>query len=92
MYEDLINEISPLVEHLNDLVALKISFYLDFVDNVENNVLTDMKEIEWQLSSMLDFCFNDEVLALYKRVLRKLYYDYPDIVEFYVYAYRDMWN
>jgi hypothetical protein len=49
-------------------------------------------DIGFQLDYMLDFCWDDSVLTLYKRILRSLYKKYPALVANYAYAYRDMWD
>jgi hypothetical protein len=41
---------------------------------------------------MLDFCFDDQVLDIYKSVCRSLIYKYPALVQDLVYAYRDTWD
>jgi len=41
---------------------------------------------------MLDYCWDDTVLILFKRILRNLYNKYPVLVATYAYAYRDMWD
>jgi hypothetical protein len=41
---------------------------------------------------MLDFCFDDEVLVEYKRILRYYYPINPESVTFYVEQYREMYD
>jgi hypothetical protein len=40
----------------------------------------------------LDFCFDDEVLVEYKRILRFYYPINPESVTFYVHHYREMYD
>jgi len=84
--------ICELFEGLFDLAKTTLPFFKDFTDDVINERITRIKEIEWQLTNMLSFCFDEEILLLYKRILRKLYDKYPDIVEFYVQYYREMYE
>ena len=41
---------------------------------------------------MLDFCFDDAVLVLYKKLCRYYYDIDPEATVSYVNAYRDMWD
>lgn len=41
---------------------------------------------------MLDYCFDDEVLVEYKRILRYYYPINPESVAFYVHHYREMYD
>ncbi|MBN1906366.1 MAG: hypothetical protein JW927_14840 [Deltaproteobacteria bacterium] len=52
----------------------------------------DAKRIEWCLTYMLDFCFDDGMLLLYKRLCRYYYYINPEATVFYVNSYREMWD
>lgn len=90
MYDDLINDIAPLVEHLNGLTEQILPIYSDFTDDVEHDRMQDINEIEHTLDHMLSFCFDKRVLSLYKQILRKIYPEYPELVEFHVGFYRKM--
>ncbi len=41
---------------------------------------------------MLDFCFDDKMLLLYKKLCRYYYDINPEATVSYVYAYREMWD
>lgn len=90
--EKFFNDIAAIIEQRNGLADLALPWYTAFAEDVEDGYITDIKEIEWELSFMLDFCFDDRILALYKKVLRKIFYKYPETVHFYVYAYKDMYD
>ena len=52
----------------------------------------DSRRIECLLDGMLDFCFDDEMLRLYKKLCR-YYYKIDSVATVsYVYAYREMWD
>jgi hypothetical protein len=57
-----------------------------------NGEISDPKEIELTLDYMLDYCYDDKVLALYRRVCRSLYDQYPEIVYNAVMNYKDVWD
>ena len=50
------------------------------------------QRIECLLDGMLDFCFDDEMLHLYKKLCRYYYKIDPVATVSYVYAYREMWD
>ena len=62
------------------------------VESILRNQCRDPPRIECLLDGMLDFCFDDEMLRLYKDLCR--YYSKIDPVATasYVYAYREMWD
>ena len=89
---DFLNEIGGFFERLNLLAQETLPYYRKFAYDVENGVVTDIRQIEHEMDRMLTFCFEDEVLVLYKRVLRKIVTQYPEIVKFYIDAYYDMYE
>lgn len=52
----------------------------------------DPRRIECLLDGMLDFCFDDEMLRLYKKLCRYYFKIDPVATASYVYAYREMWD
>jgi hypothetical protein len=52
----------------------------------------DTRRIERCLDGMLDFCFDDGILALYKKLCRYYFYIDPEETVLYVNAYREMWD
>ncbi|MBW2738886.1 MAG: hypothetical protein JRE64_08565 [Deltaproteobacteria bacterium] len=50
------------------------------------------RRIECLLDGMLDFCFDDEMLRLYKKLCRYYFKIDPVATASYVYAYRKMWD
>jgi hypothetical protein len=52
----------------------------------------DSRRIERCLDGMLDFCFDDEVLVLYKKLCRYYLTIDPEAAVSYVQIYREMWE
>jgi len=52
----------------------------------------DSMRIERCLDGMLDFCFDEGVLKLYKKLCRYYYAIDPEATASYVKAYRQMWE
>ena len=52
----------------------------------------DSQRIERCLDGMLDFCFHDGMLSLYKKLCRYYFAIDPQATVSYVNAYREMWD
>jgi hypothetical protein len=52
----------------------------------------DSNQICYTLDFMLDFCFDDKMLLLYRRLCAHLYRFDPQSALYYVEAYREMWD
>ncbi|MDP2862301.1 MAG: hypothetical protein Q8N95_05865 [Desulfobacterales bacterium] len=66
--------------------------YAPEVDTVVRERSKDSKRIERLLDSILGFCFDSDMLLLYKKLCRYYFQIDPQATAFYVYAYRDMWD
>jgi len=69
-----------------------LAIYTPIVNDILNEKISAPAEIERYLESMLDFCYDDEVLLLYKKVCRFLYPKYPQLVNSAVMNYKEMWD
>lgn len=49
-------------------------------------------ELSHLLDYLLDFTCDERILELYKMVCRRYLYIYPDCIEDYIEAYREMWE
>ena len=92
MTESLVEELLPIIEARNMLARKAETTYAIQVDDIIHKKCKDVRQIEWTLSCMLDFCFDDRVLTLYKKLCRYYYQIDPIATARYVYAYRDMWD
>jgi len=62
------------------------------VESILRDQCREPKCIECLLDGMLDFCFDDEMLLLYKDLCRYYFKIDPVATASYVYAYREMWD
>ena len=62
------------------------------VDSILQDQCREPQRIECLLDGMLDFCFDDEMLRLYKKLCRYYFKIDPVATASYVYAYREMWD
>jgi hypothetical protein len=89
---ELVQEISAIAEKFGDLAQQALKQYSVEVDSNIRERDKNPQRIEQCLDGMLDFCFDDGMLLLYKRLCRYYYYINPKATVSYVYAYRDMWD
>ena len=54
--------------------------------------INNENEIDFMLDQMLSFCYDNEMLQLYKAVLRSIIAKYPRVVHSHVYAYYEMFD
>ena len=66
--------------------------YVVQVNDIIHKKSKDVRQIEWALDHMLGFCFDDRILALFKKLCRYYYHIDPVATASYIYAYRDMWD
>jgi hypothetical protein len=85
-------EIYAIAAQMNDCASLAVTQYEPIADDIINGVITDPHEIDLQMDYMCDFCFNDEMLLLFKKVCRAILYKHPDIVVSHINQYRKLWD
>jgi hypothetical protein len=90
--DDLVQKIGAIYEKTKGLAQQAVKQYSVEVESIIRERSQDAKRIEWCLSYMLDFCFDDKMLLLYKKLCRYYYYIDPKATVSYVYAYREMWD
>ena len=84
--------LSKLAKKLQDLNKQAYNEYKPRVDDIIVNKRTSQKEVEWLLSQMLDFCFDDKVLSLFKTLCRYYWDINPQATVDYIRYYREMWE
>jgi hypothetical protein len=89
---DSLEGIRDLVESLSDLGRRAAAVYAPIVDEIVRSRSTDVRNIEHTLDWMLGFCFDPEMLVLYKKLCRHYYFIDPVAAVGYVDAYREMWD
>ena len=89
---ELFNGIEKLAKSMQQLSNDAYYIYEPQVNNIINSKSKETKDIEWVLTYMLDFCMNDQMLILFKKLCRYVYFIEPEIAHFYVNLYREMWD
>ena len=85
--DQLFNAIAELIKSRNQLAKQALSGFRYEIIRTKNH-----DKIEHLFDRMLDYCFDDEVLVEYKRILRYYYPINPESVVFYVEQYREMYD
>lgn len=88
----MIEEITKLIESRNQLAQQAFGQYAALVDSIIASQTTDVNHISLTLDYMLDFCFDDQMLLLYRRLCRYLYDIDKETTASYINTYREMWD
>ncbi len=66
--------------------------YASIVETIICSECQDIRHIERTLDGLLDFCFDPNVLLIYKKLCRYYYDIDATITASYVHAYRELWD
>ena len=88
----MIEEIKKLAEIRNQLAQQALEQYEPLVTNIIASQNKDVNHICYTMDFMLDFCFDDKMLLLYRRLCHYLLDIDPQATASYVQAYREMWD
>lgn len=72
--DNFFESISELFKQQQLLAQQAVLQYAPVVENIILSNCTDSNRIEHTLDYMLDFCFHDEMLLLYKKLCRHYWY------------------
>lgn len=86
------HEIKVLAERLISLYKQAFWIYEPMVDEICSGRKVESKELENILDRLVSMCASNEMLGLFKRVCRKFYNQYPDIITDYVLFYKEMYE
>lgn len=90
--DKLLASILPLFKEQQRLARLAERQYSPEVEIIIRGQSKDVNQIERLLDGMLGFCFDGDMLRLYKKLCRYYFKINPQATAFYVHAYRDMWD
>ncbi len=89
---DLVNRVGELAKVMQNLARVAVKQYSAEVEAILKTQILDSRRIERCLDGMLDFCFDDGMLVLYKKLCR-YYFDIDQAATAsYVNIYREMWD
>jgi hypothetical protein len=84
--------IKKLVEASAHLYRLADQEFAPMVDSIIQSKCTDLRRIDKLLDDLFSFACDDRILILFKRLCRYYYPINPEVVTYYVNAYREMWD
>jgi len=92
MTDTLVQNIGGLLSGVQRLAHQAHAEYSPEVDAVIHEQLRNPQWIERLLDGILDFCFDPEMVRLYKKLCRYYFAIDPNATVSYVNSYRDMWD
>jgi hypothetical protein len=88
----MIEEIKKLIEGREHLAQLAFLQYKPIVENIIASQNTEVNHICRTLDGVLDFCFDEQMLLLFRKLCRYLWDIDQESTAFYINAYREMWD
>ena len=88
----MIEEIKDLIVVQKNLARQALSEYSVLDENIIVSKTTDQNRIEHTLDGILDFCFDADMLLLFKKLCRYYFTINPQATAFYIHTYREMWD
>jgi len=85
-------DIGQIVKKLKGIGKQAVAVYGQEINQILDSRCQVKNRIEHSLDGMLDFCFDEDMLVLYKKLCRYYYGIDQSAATSYVYAYRDMWD
>ncbi len=83
--------IQSLIKTINELHRMAFEIYKPIAEDLCSKIaLSD--EVEHTLDCMLDFCGDDAILTLFKKICRHYANNYPDVIKYEVLAYKEMYE
>ena len=80
-----------IVERIQDISELSYNYYKPLVDSIIVEKASE-KEVEHLLDYMLDVCHDDRMLNLFKKVCRRYYSLYPEMITSEILAYKEWYE
>ena len=90
--DEIVDGIGGLVGNISEMAEQALKSYMPIAEDIIAGRITGENNIGYQLDFMLDFCWDDKVLTLYKKVLRSIKDKHPDLVVSYIESYKNLWE
>ena len=84
--------IKELVEERQRIAERAALQYTLIVEDIIISKSRDVRHIERTLDGLLDFCFYEPMVELFRRLCRHYYAINPEAAASYVLSYREMWD
>lgn len=90
--KNLLKEMRSIIESRTDLAIEAYPIYELLVKNILRNKSKNIQEIERLLDGLLDFCFDEKFLLLYRKVCGYYYTISPEKTFEYIGYYKEMYD
>lgn len=80
------------IERSNALARQAVELYQPEVEQLISSQTTDEHQIQRTLDYLLDFCFDAQMLLLFKKLCRYYWDINPQATADYINSYREMWD
>jgi hypothetical protein len=88
----MIEDFKPLIEQFKNIEVLAYNAYKPEVEYILSEKITNELKIETLLEGILNFCFSDKMLDLFKQLCRYYWELNPQATAKYINYYREMWD
>ena len=88
----MIEQIKDLIVGQQKLARQALSEYTVLVENILVSKTTDQNRIEHTLDGIIVFCFDADMLLLFKKLCRYYFTINTQATAFYINTYREMWD
>ncbi len=90
--KSLLDDLRPLINQFGELSIQAYETYKPQVEHLIRSQTKDDNKIQHTLDHILDFCFDDQMLLLYKTLCRYYWKINPVATADYINYYREMWD
>jgi len=90
--EEPFGSIMVLAEEMQRLAEIALRQYTPVVEGILSSDSKDVHHIEHTLDALLDFCFYEPMVELFRRLCRHYYFIDPEAAASHVFSYREMWD
>lgn len=88
----MIDDFKPLIEQFKNIEIQAYNAYKPEVDLILSKKITNELKIETLLEGILNFCFSDKMLVLFKQLCRYYWELNPQATAVYINTYRELWD
>lgn len=86
------SEIITIAEAIKSLNAQAYAVYEPMVADICTREFVNENEIEHLLDGLVSVCTSDDMTELFKKVCRKFYNQYPEMITDYILFYKEMYG
>lgn len=88
----MIDDFKPLVQKFKNIELQAYNAYKPEVERIISEKITNALAIEKLLDGMINFCFTDKMLGLFKQLCRYYWEIDPQATAAHINFYREMWD